>query len=56
MFWFQHPKPFNQKAVAVQIVQRKAAAARDTSLIIVETAKPAQEEAAAPAAVIPRSV
>jgi hypothetical protein len=38
MFWFHHPKPFNQKAVAVQIVQRKAAAVRDTTLIIVEQA------------------
>ena len=55
MFWFHHPKPFNQKAVVMQIVQRKAAAARDTSLIILETARPAREEAADPAAVLPRS-
>ena len=48
MFWFHHPKPFNQRAVAVQIVQRKASAARDTSLIILESA--AQEPLSLPEA------
>lgn len=48
MFWFHHPKPFNQRAVVMQIVHRKAAAARDTSLIIVEnTAQGPQTEAEA---------
>ncbi len=37
MFWFQHPKPFNQKAVVTQIVQRKAAQAMDTQVIILDT-------------------
>lgn len=46
MFWFQHPKPFNQKAVVMQIVQRKAAAARNTRLIIIETASDAPQRAA----------
>ncbi len=40
MFWFQHPKPFNQKAVVMQIVQRKAAQAMDTKLIILDAPAP----------------
>ena len=48
MFWFHHPKPFNQRAVVMQIVQRKAAAARDTSLIIVEPPAPQAEAPEAP--------
>lgn len=45
MFWIRHPRPLlSTRAVAVQVVARKAQAMRDTHLIIVD--KPA---AAAPA-------
>ncbi len=37
MFWIRHPKQVgSQKAVAMQVVQRKAAAPASTQLIIVE--------------------
>ncbi len=36
MLFFHHPKPFLQKAVAVQTVQRDSAAPPDTRVIIVE--------------------
>lgn len=39
MFWFRHPKPFNRKEVAVQMVAR-AAAAPNTSSITVDTPGP----------------
>ncbi len=41
MFWFNHPKPFNQKPVAMQVVQRKTKAPQATDLITVETKSPA---------------
>lgn len=41
MFWFNHPKPFNQKPIAMQVVQRKTTAPQASDLIIVETISPA---------------
>ncbi|WP_426209496.1 hypothetical protein [Massilia sp. TWP1-3-3] len=55
MFWFHHPKPFNQKAVVMQIVQRKAAAVGDTSLIILESAPQGPDAAAqSPPLLVPK--
>ncbi len=36
MFTFKHPKPFNQRPVAMQIVARKAQALPDLTVLIVE--------------------
>lgn len=37
MFWIRHPQPLlSTRAVAMQVVARKAQAMRDTQLIIVE--------------------
>lgn len=45
MFWIRHPKPLlSTRAVAMQVVARKAQAMRDRHLIIVE--KPAARDAA----------
>ena len=41
MFYFHHPKPFIQKAVAVQIAQRRAEPLPDNRVIIVERRGPA---------------
>ena len=37
MFTFIHPKPFNQRAVAMQVVARKAQALPDLHVLVVET-------------------
>lgn len=60
MFWFVHPKPFSQKPVAMQIVQRKTAALRQAgNLIIVERAPPDalpdEDAAISPTSVTPKS-
>ena len=54
MFWFNHPKPFNQKPVAVQVVQRKTKAPQATNLIIVETKAPAEHTPMAADAATPK--
>ena len=39
MFWIRHPQPLlSTRAVAMQVVARKAQALRDTRVIIVEKA------------------
>ena len=38
MFNFIHPKPFNQRAVAMQVVARKTEALPDLHVLVVETA------------------
>lgn len=35
MFTFKHPKPFNQRPVAMQVVARKAQVVPDMQLIVV---------------------
>jgi hypothetical protein len=37
MFNFIHPKPFTQRAVAMQVVERKAALLPDLKVLVVET-------------------
>ena len=37
MLWFNHPKPFIQRPVAMQVVASKAQALPDLRLLIVET-------------------
>ena len=42
MFWIRHPQPLlSTKAVAMQVVARKAEALRDTKVIVVD--KPAAD-------------
>lgn len=36
MFTFKHPKPFLQKAVAVQIAERKTEPLPDNKILIIE--------------------
>ncbi|MES2319519.1 MAG: hypothetical protein V4631_18720 [Pseudomonadota bacterium] len=49
MFWIRHPKPLlSTKAVAMQVVARKAQAMRDMQLIIVEKPLARETDAAAP--------
>lgn len=49
MFNFRHPKPVvDGRAVAVQVVQQKGAK-RQSAVLVVEHAPPAQAEAPAPA-------
>ncbi|QYF95259.1 hypothetical protein KY495_08945 [Massilia sp. PAMC28688] len=43
MLFFHHPKPPCRKAVAVQMVQQKAAAVHDLGTLVVETRKLAAE-------------
>lgn len=38
MFTFRHPKPFNQRPVAMQIVARKAQALPDLHVLVVDPA------------------
>lgn len=38
MLWFNHPRPFNRREVAMQIVARKQEPAPDTTLIVTEPA------------------
>lgn len=38
MFTFIHPKPFNQRAVAMQVVARKTEALPDLHVLVVEMA------------------
>ncbi|MES2321211.1 MAG: hypothetical protein V4633_03000 [Pseudomonadota bacterium] len=40
MFNFVHPKPFLQRAVAMQIAERKAALLPDLNVLVVETKQP----------------
>ncbi len=51
MFYFHHPKPFIQKAVAVMIAQRRTEPLPDNKVLVVEVRKqviappePAKEE------------
>lgn len=54
MFWIRHPRPLlSTRAVAMQVVARKAQAMRDTKLIIIE--KPVNEAPAQPAPTFPKS-
>ncbi len=47
MLFFNHPKPFIQRPVPVQIAERKAEALPDTRTIIVERKSPVPAPAAA---------
>jgi len=54
MFWIRHPRPLlSTRAVAVQVVARKAQAMRDTQLIIID--KPAKEAPSQPVPTFPKS-
>lgn len=37
MFWFRHPKPFNQRPVATQVSASKTQALPDMHVIVVES-------------------
>jgi hypothetical protein len=41
VFFFNHPKPFSRKEVAVQMVARTGTPPADTTLIVIETRTPA---------------
>lgn len=36
MFWFRHPKPFNQRPCVTQMAARKAQALPDMTVIVVD--------------------
>ncbi len=41
MFFLHHPKPFLQKAVAVQIAERRLVPLPDNTVLIIEKPEPA---------------
>lgn len=51
MFNFIHPKPFNQRAVAALIAERKAKLLPDLNVLVVETKQPEPPGVIAPDAI-----